>query len=122
MRLAFAALCALLGYCAVAPPTIADEATAVIPLTWLQEKMTLAEAEAEHPGITDERKERFPEAAKPFGFQHQKWEEFKAAMLPGDELWAFSSPADSWKHLAGRSGIALVRGGVPIRIIVTLMS
>jgi len=122
MRLVFAALCAWLGYCAIVPAAIADEAAAVIPVAWLEKKVTVAEAEAAHPGITDDRIARFPQAAKPFGFQHQKWEEFKAAMLPGDELWTFSSPADSWKHLAGRAGIAIVRNGVPVRIIITLMS
>jgi len=122
MRLLFATLLSLLGYGAIAPAATADEGTAVIPIAWLQKKVTVAEAEAEHPGITDERKERFPEAAKPFGFQHQQWEEFKAAILPEDELWAFSSPAESWQHLAGRAGIALVRKGVPVRTIVTTMN
>jgi hypothetical protein len=122
MRLAIAALCALLGYCAVAPAAMADEASPVIPISWLQKKVTIAEAEAEHPGITDERKSRFPEAAKPFGFAHQKWEELKAAMLPGDELWTFSSPPKSWEDLAGRAGIALVRKGIPVRTIVTVMN
>lgn len=122
MRLAFAALYALLGYCAVAPAAIADEATPVIPMAWLQKKVTIAAAEGEHHGITDDRIVRAPDAAKPFGFQHQAWEEFKAAMLPGDEIWTFSSPQDSWQHLAGRTGIALVRKGIPIRTIVTLMN
>ncbi len=112
----------LLGCYAVAPAALADETTSVIPVTWLQKKVTVAQAEAEHPGISDERKVRSPEAAKPFGFQHQKWEEFKAGMLPSDELWTFSSPADSWRDLAGRAGIALVRNGVPIRTIVTVMN
>lgn len=94
----------------------------MIPVAWLQEKVTVAQAEAAHPGITDDRIARFPDAGKPFGFQHQKWEDFKAAMLPGDELWTFSSPADSWQHLAGRAGIAIVRNGVPIRSFVTAMN
>ena len=122
MRLACAALCVLLGYCAVASAATADEASPVIPLDWLQNKVTIAEAEAEHPGITDERIARFPDAARPFGFQHQNWDKFKAAMLPGDEIWIFSSPPDSWRHLAGRAGIALVRKGIPIRTIVTTMN
>ena len=94
----------------------------MIPVTWLQEKVTVAQAEAAHPGITDDRIARFPDAGKPFGFQHQKWEDFKAAILPGDELWTFSSPADSWQHLAGRAGIALVRNGVPAQTFVAVMN
>jgi hypothetical protein len=93
-----------------------------IPQSWLQEKTTVAEAEAANPGIMDDRVTRFPEAAKPFGFQNQEWEKFKALIAPGDELRKFSSPAESWEHLAGRAGVALVRDGVPIKIIVTLMN
>ena len=122
MRLVLAALCALLGFCAVAPLATADEATPAIPMAWLQKKVTTAEAEAEHPGIKDDRVARFPDAGKPFGFMHQAWEEFKAAMAPGDELWTFSSPPESWADLAGRAGIALVRKDVPIRTIVTKMN
>jgi|ERR1700722_1199360 hypothetical protein len=94
----------------------------VIPKAWLKEKTTVEESEAANPGITDDRTKRFPDTAKPFGFQNREWEEFKALVLPGDELWVFSSPPDSWEHLAGRSGVALVRGGVPIRILVTMMN
>lgn len=94
----------------------------MIPKEWLQEKLSVADAEAAHPGITDDRVTRFPDAGRPFGFQHGEWEELKAAMLPGDELWAFSSPAESWKHLAGRAGFAVVRDGVPIQVIVTVMN
>lgn len=93
----------------------------MIPVTWLQNKVTIAQEDAANPGITGDRIARFPEAAKPFGFQHQKWEDFKAAM-PGDELWSFASSADSWKHLAGRAGIAIVRNGVPIQAFVTMMN
>jgi len=93
-----------------------------IPKAWLKEKTTVAEAEAAHPGISDDRIERFPDAAKPFGFQNRRWEEFKALALPGDEFWTFSSPPDSWEHLAGRAGIAIVRDGVPFKVITTIMN
>jgi hypothetical protein len=94
----------------------------IIPKAWLKEKTTVAEADAAHPGISDDRVKRFPDAAKPFGFQNRQWEEFKALVLPGDELWTFSSPPDSWEHLAGRAGVALVRDGVPVRVIITMMN
>ena len=45
-----------------------------------------------------------------------------AAIKPGDELWTFMSPPDSWKNLAGRAGIALVRDGKPVSILVTFMN
>ena len=93
-----------------------------IPKAWLKEKTTIAEVEAANPGITDDRVERFPEAAKPFGFQNREWEELKALVLPGDEIRIFSSSSESWQHLAGRAGVALVRDGVPIRTILTMMN
>ena len=101
---------------------VVNEAAAAIPASWLQEKVSVAEAEAAHPGINDDRVARFPDAAKPFGFRHAQWEELKGAMMPGDELWAFTSPPDSWTDLAGRAGVALVRNGIPIKILVTAMN
>lgn len=43
-------------------------------------------------------------------------------MLPGDELWSYSSPPGSWKHMMGRAGIALLRDGKPISEIRTRMN
>jgi hypothetical protein len=43
-------------------------------------------------------------------------------MQPGDELWTFASSAESFRHLAGRSGIVLLRDGRAVAEIVTLMS
>jgi hypothetical protein len=94
----------------------------IIPKEWLDRKISVEEAEAAHPGIRDERVLRFPEAAKPFGFQNAEWEALKAEIKVGDELWSFASPADSWEHLAGRGGIALRRNGKSIKVIVTIMN
>src|SRR5438105_4131275 len=41
-------------------------------------------------------------------------------MQDGDELWEFCSPPDSWAHMAGRAGIALVRGGNVLDSIVSM--
>lgn len=92
----------------------------MFPAGWFSRKTTVEEAEAAHPGVQDERTKRFPEAAKPFGFQHAEWEALKAEMKPDDELWTFASPPDSWKKLAGSAGVALVRDGKVIGSIVTL--
>jgi hypothetical protein len=94
----------------------------MIPADWLVEKVTVAEAEAAHPGIRDERVQRFPDAAKPFGFQNDKWESLEAAMLPGDQLWTFCSPKASWEHRAGRSGVVLLRDGEAVVMIVSVMN
>jgi hypothetical protein len=94
----------------------------MFPAGWLSHKTTVEEAEAAHPGLQDELSKGFPEAAKPFGFQHSEWETLKAEMKPGDELWIFESPSDSWRKLAGRAGVALVRDGTVVKSIVTLMN
>jgi hypothetical protein len=67
-----------------------------IPIAWLGKKITVEQA-----GLTNDE---------------------KAEMCPGDELWTFRSPPDSWQLLAGRAGIALVRDEKPIRTIITLMN
>jgi hypothetical protein len=93
-----------------------------IPKAWLDKKVSIEEAEALHPGVHDERVRSMPEIAKPFGFLHGPWEELKAQLQPGDELWTFSSPAESWQNLAGRAGVAVVRDGNPIKVITTGMN
>jgi hypothetical protein len=120
MRLVVAVLCAIALSC-TGMARAADDAP-LIPKSWLDRKFTIAEAEAEHLGIRDERVQRFPEAAKPFGFKSGQWEAIKAAMQPGDELWTFASPAESWENLAGRAGIAVVRDGNPIFVLTTMLN
>ena len=119
MRFVVILLCALLPYTAAA---YAGDDTSMIPKEWLQKPISITEAEADYPGITDDRVKRFPDAAKPFGFMNAEWEALKADMQPGDELWTFSSSAKSWRSLAGRAGIALVRNGTPIETLVSVMN
>ena len=94
----------------------------IIPADWLRKKITVAEAEADNPGISDDRVSRFPEAARPFGFLNREWETLKAGIKPGDELWSFISPADPWQQLASRMGVALLRDGKVIEVIITEMN
>jgi hypothetical protein len=51
-----------------------------------------------------------------------EWRALKAAIRPGDELYRYSTSADSWKHRAGRAGIALVRNGEVVAEITTMMN
>jgi hypothetical protein len=95
--------------------TMADESQ--IPKDWLQKQISISEAETAYPGITDDRVKD-----SPFGFRHAEWEALKSHMQPGDQLWTFMSPQKSWEDLAGRSGIALVRNGAPIEVIVGAMN
>jgi hypothetical protein len=125
VRLILTLLCAIsLSWAGMASLDLARAADdmPLIPKSWLDKKITIAEAEAEHPGIKDERVQRFPDAAKPFGFKNGQWEAIKAAMQPGDELWTFASPAKSWEDLAGRAGIAVVRAGNPIMVLTTMLN
>ncbi len=59
---------------------------------------------------------------KPFAGLNAEWEAMKARLQPGDELWTFASSKESWRNLAGRAGIALVRNGQIIERLVTMMN
>jgi hypothetical protein len=43
-------------------------------------------------------------------------------LKPGDEIWWYRSPPESWQRLTGRSGSALVRKGKVIRSHLVLMN
>jgi hypothetical protein len=94
----------------------------IIPTGWLRKKITVEEAEADNPGISDDRVSHFPQAARPFAFLNHQWETLKAEIKPTDELWAFISPADSWRQFTGLMGVALLRNGKVIDLIVTEMN
>ena len=49
-------------------------------------------------------------------------DKLKLLMLPGDQLWSYSSPPETWNHMMGRSGIVLIRNGKNIVDILTLMN
>ena len=51
-----------------------------------------------------------------------RWNSLKAGLEPGDEVWSFMSPADTWKHLAGRAGYAIVRDGNPVDGMITMLN
>ncbi|HRH50222.1 MAG TPA: DUF4263 domain-containing protein [Panacibacter sp.] len=50
-----------------------------------------------------------------------EWKNFKD-IKAGDELWNYSSSPESWRALAGRAGIAVVRNGQMIQQILTMMN
>lgn len=85
---------------------------------WLKRKLTIEQAEAENM-VTDER---LGQAPVPFGYCNNMWRALLAKMRSGDELWEFSSSRESWQHLCGRRGIALVRGGEVVASVLTEMN
>jgi len=47
---------------------------------------------------------------------------FRLPPRPDDEVWEFSTSQDSWQHLAGRAGLALIREKTVIDAYVTMMN
>lgn len=41
---------------------------------------------------------------------------------PGDEVWAFRSPPETWAHLRGRAGFCVLRDQEVVAIYVTMLS
>ena len=47
---------------------------------------------------------------------------FRNEMRPGDEVWSFCSPPEDWRAKGGRKGVALVRNGLVVRSVVTMLN
>ena len=84
--------------------------------SWLTDAVPLKELETKH-AVADDRLGAKPVA---FGFQSEQWLKLKAQFQDGDEFREFMSPPKSWEKLAGRFGVALVRDGRVIDLLVTL--
>jgi hypothetical protein len=89
------------------------------PLAWLQERVSVEEAERRFMPMPDDRTNYVPELRKPFGFLNAQWEKLKALVQTGDEIWTFRSPPETWQDLAGSAGVALVRKNKVIDAVVT---
>ena len=57
----------------------------------------------------------------PFGGRNAAWEQFKASILPGNVVVYFRSPSDTWDGVYGRAGYALIRNGIVVDAILTLL-
>jgi hypothetical protein len=51
-----------------------------------------------------------------------EWEDLKPFIRNNDELWDYNTDQESWDHLAGESGVALVRDGEVIASIMIEIS
>ena len=94
----------------------------VYPRAWLQERISIEEAERRFMPTPDDRSNYVPQLRKPFGFLNARWEKLKARVQAGDEIWTFRSPPETWQDLAGRAGVALVRDNKVIDAVVTIMN
>ena len=56
------------------------------------------------------------------GLRSKQWQRIKEQMQPGDQLYEFRSPPETWANLAGRAGIALVRHDRVINSLVTTLN
>jgi hypothetical protein len=89
--------------------------TAEVPAGWLKAVVGVEEIDAWQA-------ERATSDGRPLEEVAAGWIALKAKMLPGDEIWYFASDPESWQHLAGREGYALVRDGDVIDALVTAMN
>ncbi len=76
-----------------------------LPREWLRKQLSIEAAETQFPGFKNEGA---------FG-PGVSW-------MEGDQVWSFSSPEDSWRALAGRKGLALVRDGRIVGDYLTVMN
>ncbi len=81
-----------------------------VPAVWITRKV------ANSPGEYDWEKGRHNPVDHP-GIQ-----ELLDLMVPGDELWKFSSGAESWGQLAGRGGYVILRNGEHVAHLTTMMN
>ena len=78
-------------------------------MEWLTKREDVAEVESREVKFFDIK-------------THHDLSPLKERMLPGDEVWSFSSPVESWGVLAGRAGFALIRDGRPLAHMITIMN
>lgn len=90
--------------------------------SWLTERVTTEQAEKAFTPTPDQLARNPKMLNKPFSADNHRWESLKSRMNAGDELWYFCSPPETWRHLAGRAGVALVRDGKVIETLIVLMN
>ena len=81
-----------------------------VPTTWVTRKV------ANSAGEYDWEKGRYKPA------EHPGIQELLNLMVPGDELWKFSSSRESWSNLCGRAGYVVLRNGEQVAHLTTVMN
>ncbi len=78
-----------------------------ISVEWLIEKVTVS--------MIDHEMQDNPVTAS-------EWSINKSKMMDDDECWTFRSPTHTWEKRMGRAGFAIVRNGIPVDAIVTMLN
>lgn len=98
----------------------------MIPVEWLDERLDETDPEQVARRELQQLESGLdPEqalASAAFARWRQQWAAFSVQRAPGDELWSFTSPAESWQRLSGAAGYAIVRDGRPIHALTTRRS
>ncbi len=95
---------------------------------WLQKKLettdyvTLASEELLSCGLVDKTAERELLEGLAKGPTPGRWKEFIRTMEPGEELWYYKSPKETWDILSGCAGYAIVRKGEVISSFTSMRS
>jgi hypothetical protein len=95
---------------------------------WLVERcestdwLDVAKADAPSLGLSAEQAYGILQRRNFGSWVDAQWKPFIAMMQPGDELWRFRSPDDTWDDLAGSAGYAIMREGKVIHAMVTMRS
>jgi hypothetical protein len=92
------------------------------PPEWLTKRASLSSFPTRKP-LPDSMQSRGAAIVQLQAYKsRQQIKTLEVLMLPGDEVWEFSSPPELWQRLMGRAGIALVRNGRSIAHVVTRMN
>lgn len=102
----------------------------MIPRDWLIKKVDIKAAEAENTSgnpnkISKSDGEELPYDPildLPFGYINEEWQKIISKLLVSDELWTFRNSDAEWRALCGRAGIAVVRDGDVVDLLLTEMS
>jgi hypothetical protein len=104
------------------------------PREWLRRRYDLVEFEHQFPTWVCKRTPLGPRSGTPTAHLRsppdltkyhvepcKEWLKFKEQILPGDELWVYCSPPETWRSGLNR-GYALLRDGCPIHFCVTVQT
>jgi hypothetical protein len=73
--------------------------------------------------LSDANKRKLLDRSEPFRkWVESEWKPFINQMSSGDELWRFHSPPQTWARRVGRAGYSIVRNGVVVHSLVTLLN